>query len=202
MNTNIVALPNCPKSQKKSFASEADAAKWEGGNRASYGGAHQYAYSCDGCGYWHLTKLLPGAPVLAKSHLGESTIETVEDAELFRLRESGLSAKAVGERFGISEQVVYTRTAKYRAEKGLVITRARLQPVTLDQVSEKKAELERQMEEMRRKVDEMQRVEQRLIDDQKLKFEVNGNLVTLRKKHEQITITKEELQALHEGVTL
>jgi transposase len=198
---NIVALPNCRVSGKKSFVTEAQGTAWEEGNRFKYpNNVKQYAYACEDCSAYHLTAHQPGDQSL-QSPLGKAVIDTVDDAELYRLRQTGLSAKQIAERFGISEQTVYARTHKYRLENNLVITRPARQPVTLNQVTEKKSDLQQQVEELQRKLAEMAAVELRLIESQKMKYEVVGDTITIRKKHEQITLELAELRGLMEVVS-
>lgn len=190
----------CP-SNKKVFSSEQLAVAFEENNRRSYGGVQQYAYACEECPNWHLTATPPGVATMAATHLtGTALPSDVSGEELTRLRDAGTSVKDLVLRFGIPEHIVYKRIAKYRVDSGQTKPTVRRQAVTLDQVSEERLKIQEQMAEMQRKLEEAQRTELRLLEDQKLKFEVVGEGVIIRKKHEQITITLAELNDLYEKV--
>jgi transposase len=68
-----------------------------------------------------------------------------------------MSVKQLSETFGISCQVVYNRRRKAE-ETTVFYVKAKHQPVTLDQIRQKRAELQRQLEDV-------SKVEQRLIDE-------------------------------------
>ena len=199
MKTNI-ELPKCPKHGKKSFLTEAAAVDFEEKATLQYNNLQQYAYACEDCNAWHLTTTPPGVNSMAKSHLGQLPLPSdVSGEELHRLKDSGLNAKDLAARFGLTEQTVYNRIAKHRMRAGVPSTVKR-QAVTLEQVSLKRIELQRQLEESQRELQSMEQVEQRLREEQRMKYEVTADTITIRKKHEQITITMQELSTLVDGV--
>jgi transposase len=190
----------CP-SNKKPFPTEVDAVAFEQKNRTLYNCLQQYAYACEDCPDWHLKTTPPGVSTMAVSHLGQATVSdesliTVPGEELYRLRESGLNIKDIAARFNLREQTVYNRITKYKLQAGITTPVKRYQPVTLDQVSQKKLELEQQQKELQEKIDEMARVEARLAEAQRMKFTYGPEGYTIRKKHEQITLSLEDMAAL------
>jgi hypothetical protein len=68
-------------------------------------------------------------------------------------------------------------------------------------VTRKKQELAEQAVALQKKLEELQLTEERLLESTKMKFEIVGNNVVIRKNQEEVTVSVDDVEELYAAVT-
>ncbi len=196
------AVTTCPRNGKRSFKSKPDAVAFEEKNRVLHGRARQHAYACEDCPDWHLTAMPPGTSTMATSRLDEALLRSagrptgvrnVDRAEVVRLKASGMTQQKIADRLGVSPQTVGYHLRK--ANGGMSVTSSTLivrpvkQAVTLAQVTDEEAALLAKLEEIKR-------TKERLLEATRMKVEVQGDNIIVRKNGGQITLALTDIEQL------
>ena len=212
--STAIALPKCPKTGKKSFMSEADAAEFEGKNRAQYNNLRQFPYACEDCGSWHLTTSPPGNNSIAqvKYEPGISLKKGLDTQTLVKHKADGWSVQQIADEYKVSLEAVKYHIRKAEGKLTTKTNRSQPQLMTWEQHRDRRVELEaelvkkrqqhRQAEELaQQEIDRVKRIEDRLFEERQLKIEYgpDGQII-LRKYDRKFDMTREEIHKLLEEV--
>jgi AcrR family transcriptional regulator len=74
--------------------------------------------------------------------------------------------------------------------------------VSLVDISQRRQELAEQAAALQRKLTELQETEERLRESARMKFEIVGDNVVIRKNQEEVTVSFADVEELHKAVTM
>jgi AraC-like DNA-binding protein len=210
------ALPQCPKTRKKSFLNEVEATAFEKRNREQYGLKLQYAYPCEDCTAWHLTSSPPGNSSIAQVNYQsfaaagpKSTKEGpkgIDTTEVVRLRKSGKTLQQIADELKVSVTTVSYHLGK---AEGTSPTKSNPQQLfTYEQYRDRRIALEAELATKKRQhqeieatiqaeIDRVKQTEDRLFEARQLKvgYAPNG-IVILSKNGGQLDLTAEDVKRL------
>jgi predicted DNA-binding protein YlxM (UPF0122 family) len=210
-NPTTFAVKKCPKTNKKSYVTEAEAEAWELRTRHQYGGRlQQYPYACDYCDSWHLTTTQPGNNTIAQMRYegtGISAKKGLDTEEVVRLRNEGVSVQEIADRNKVSPSAV-----KYHLRKadGTLTKNDRTLPqlVTWENHRDRRTELEEELAQKRRQwedqeanltqdIEYIRTIEDRLFIERQLTITYGPNgAVVLTKYNRPMELTAEEVLRL------
>ena len=215
----VVAVPKCPKTDKRCFESEAAATDFETKNREQYGNPRQFPYACEDCPAWHLTTTPPGNNSIAQNKYDASSVGTrapgapgrkgIETQKVVQLKESGMTLRQIADELKITAAAV-----KYHLDKaeGKIPTASQL--VTYEQHRDKRIELEAELARKKKQHQEaealaqaeitrIKAIENRLFEQRQLQIGyAPGGTVILSKNNHQFSLTPEEIKKVVAEVNL